>query len=74
MVVGSISFEAVIEALSDSQTRLQRQVNPVVMTMPAFRAKLKAHDRFISRIVREPKVLLMGDANDFGELAQDRAD
>jgi predicted nucleotidyltransferase len=74
MVVGSASFEEVVEALSDSQTRLQRQVNPVVMTRAGFRAKLEAHDRFITRIVREPKVMLMGDASDFGEPAEDRPD
>lgn len=71
MVVGSVSFDAVVEALSESQARLQRQVNPVVMTRSVFRAKLEARDRFISRIVREPKVMLMGDASDFGESAQD---
>jgi predicted nucleotidyltransferase len=74
LVVGSASFEEVVEALSDSQTRLQRQVNPVVMTRAALRAKLEASDRFISRIVREPKVMLMGDASDFGESAEDRPD
>ena len=73
MVVGSASFARVVAALTPAGERLRRAVNPVVMTPGAFRAKLKARDRFVARIVREPKILLIGDARELGELAEDRA-
>ena len=36
-------------------------------------AKLKAGDRFVSRVAREPKLFVMGDAGEFAKLAEDRA-
>ena len=72
LVVGSLSFAAVVGALSAASGRLRRDVNPVVMTKAAFEAKLAGRDRFISRVVREPKIFLIGDAGEFAELAEDR--
>lgn len=73
MVVGAASLASVVEALTPARERLRREVNPVVMTRSAFQAKLKAGDRFVSRLAREPKLFLVGDAGEFGKSAQDRA-
>lgn len=73
MVLGSVRFEPVVEALMPAGERLRRDINPVVMTPNEFRAKLKASDRFASRIAREPKLFIKGDAGELGEPAQDRA-
>jgi predicted nucleotidyltransferase len=73
LVVGSAPFARVVEALNPASERLRREVNPVAMAPNVFRAKLKARDRFVSRIVREPKIFLIGDAGDLGQLAEDRA-
>ena len=67
LVVGSASFAAVVGALSPAGERLRRAVNPMVMTRAAFESKRAGADRFVARIVREPKIILIGDA---GELAQ----
>ena len=73
LVVGSASFAAVVEALSRASERLRRQVNPVVMTKAAFESKLAGRDRFVTRVVREPKIFLIGDAGEFAELTENRA-
>lgn len=73
LVVGAASFAAVVEALQPMRERLGRDVNPVVMTKAEFRVKLVRGDRFLSRVSREPKLFLIGDASDFAELAEDRA-
>lgn len=73
MVVGSAKFERVVGALAPAGERLRRDINPVVMAPEEFRAKLKARDRFVSRIMREPKIVLTGDVGELGEPAQDRA-
>jgi predicted nucleotidyltransferase len=73
LVVGSASFAAVVEALSRAGERLRRAVNPVVMTKGAFEAKLASRDRFVARVAREPKILLLGGAGEFAELAENRA-
>lgn len=67
LVVGSASFAAVVGALSPAGERLRRAVNPVVMARAAFESKRAGADRFVARIVREPKIILIGDA---GELAE----
>jgi len=73
MVVGSAKFERVVGALAPAGERLRRDINPVVMAPEEFRAKLKARDRFVSRIMREPKIVLTGDVGELGQPAQDRA-
>jgi len=73
IVLGSASFVSVVGALSGTRERLRRDVNPVVMTAADFKAKRAGRDRFVARVVREPKIFLLGDADEFAELAEDRA-
>jgi predicted nucleotidyltransferase len=73
LVVGSVSFAAVVEACHAGTQRLGREVNPVVMTKSAFMAKHRQGDRFISRVAKGPKILLIGDAGEFGKLTEDRS-
>jgi predicted nucleotidyltransferase len=72
-VVGAISFPAVVEACHIGRERLGREVNPVVMSKAAFQTKHRNQDRFVSRVLKEPKIFLIGDASELGELAEDRA-
>jgi len=73
LVVGSLSFAAVVEACHAGTQRLGREVNPVVMTKAAFQAKQRQRDRFIARVEKEPKIFLIGDASEFAKLTEDRA-
>ncbi len=73
LVVGAASFARVVEVCHVGSARLGREVNPVVMTEAAFQKKLAQKDRFISRVAREPMIVLMGDAGEFGKSTQGRA-
>jgi predicted nucleotidyltransferase len=73
LVVGAVSFPAVVEACHRGQERLGREVNPVVMSKAAFQTKHREQDRFVSRVLKEPKIFLIGDASELGKLAEDRA-
>lgn len=73
LVLGSVPFEKVLMALARTQERLGREVNPVVMTVAVFQAKRETRDRFVTRVLREPKIFLIGDVNDLGELIADRS-
>ncbi len=73
LVVGSALFADVVEAGHAGTQRLGREVNPVVMSKAAFHAKHRERDRFISRVAKEPKIFLIGDARDFEKLAENRA-
>lgn len=73
LVVGSVFFENVVEACQVARERLGREVNPVVMSKDALRAKQRGRDRFISRVLKEPKIFVTGDASELGKLTEDRA-
>lgn len=73
MVVGKAKFEKVVGALAAARERLRREINPVVMAPSDFRAKVRARDRFVTRLLNEPKIMLKGDLSELGESRQDRA-
>jgi len=72
MVVGSASFEDVVQTIYSSQEALRREVNPVVMSTNDFSSKILQGDRFVSRIVSEPKIFLIGGSDELGKLTANR--
>jgi len=73
LVLGAVSFPSVVEVLNGTHVQLRRPVNPVVMTAADFRDKHLSGDRFVSRIVNEPKIFLVGGARELGELVANRS-
>jgi len=74
MVIGDASFEDTVGAFYPTQEVLGRDVNPVVMTASEFSSKFLQADRFVSRIVKEPRIFLKGSDDDLGKLVTDRPD
>jgi predicted nucleotidyltransferase len=68
-VVGSASFTEVVMALADMRLQLGREINPVVMSYEQFISKLNVSEQFVSRIMSEPKLFLIGDEHDLGKPA-----
>ena len=73
MVIGSVSFANVVHACHEGAARLGREVNPVILTRIAFRSKLNAGERFVTRVSNEPKIFVIGGDSEFAKLAEDRA-
>jgi len=65
-VIGDVSLAQVAGVLAPLHERLGRTVNPVVMTLAEFRSQHASGDRFVSRLVKEPKLLVIGSADDIG--------
>jgi predicted nucleotidyltransferase len=74
MVIGDASFEDIVQAFYSTQEFSGREVNPVVMSVGEFSSKVLQGDRFVSRIVKEPKIFLKGGSDDLGKLVADRPD
>jgi predicted nucleotidyltransferase len=72
MVIGSASFEDVVQTIYSSQEALRREVNPAVMSSSDFNSKILQGDRFVSRIVGEPKIFLVGGSDELGKLTANR--
>lgn len=70
LVVGDVSFAEVVAALTPSQQQLRREVNPTVYPAAEFRSKIAAGHHFLTRVLKQPKILLIGDDRDLAGLAQ----
>lgn len=60
MVVGDVPFEELAHVAHGAQERLRREVNPVTMTVKDFQSKLTKQERFVTRVMAEPKIILLG--------------
>jgi len=70
-VLGDVSLLEVVKALSTVQETLRREINPVVMTVKKFSEQLVKQDRFVTRVLGEPKVFVIGDEDEFAKLVED---
>jgi len=70
MVIGEASFADVVSALSDSESKLGREINPTVYGPREFREKLAPKNHFLSTVAKEKKLFVIGDEHEFGRLGQ----
>jgi predicted nucleotidyltransferase len=68
VVVGEVSFEEISAALTPAEQRLGRPVNPMLYSPAEFQRKRAAQDHFITSVLAEPKILLIGGSGDRNEL------
>lgn len=71
MIVGTPSFEEVVDAIQEPQAVLGRPVNPVILLPADFAAKRAAGEGFVGRVLAEPRIMLKGSLDGPGEPAQD---
>jgi predicted nucleotidyltransferase len=73
LVVGEmISLDDVVSALSEAQQLTGREVNPSVYLSAEFRRKLTEGQHFLVRVIRGPKLFLIGSEGELTRLAQVR--
>jgi predicted nucleotidyltransferase len=72
LVVGEVSFGDVVSALSSAQRTLAKEVNPTVYPPTEFRAKLAAGHHFLTSVMRERKIFLIGDERELSRLGSKR--
>jgi predicted nucleotidyltransferase len=68
MVVGDLSFADVVSVLGGAQKILSREINPTVYSLMEFRSKLKAGHHFLSSVLKNEKVLVIGDAHELARM------
>jgi predicted nucleotidyltransferase/DNA-binding transcriptional ArsR family regulator len=72
LLVGDASFSEVVSALADAQHRLGRDVNPTVYPVDEFNKKVRAGHHFLTTVLRESKVFIIGSEHELGRLAEKR--
>jgi len=68
MVIGDATFGDVVSALGAAQETLSREINPTVYLPSEFKSKLKANHHFLSSVVKNEKVFVIGDAHELARL------
>ena len=72
LVLGDASLVEIVKAVSPLQGTLGREINPVAMAFSKFTSLLEKRDRFVVRVLDEPRIFVMGDESEFGKLVKDR--
>ena len=71
-ILGDVSLLDAVKALSSLRETLRREINPVVMTTGRFSKLSKKADRFVTRILSEPKLFLKANEDELAKLVENR--
>jgi len=72
MVIGDVTFREVSGCLAQAEQRLRRAVNPVVYPVTEFKQKLQDEHHFVTSVMKQPKVFVIGTENELRDLGQQR--
>lgn len=72
-VVGAVSFLEIVDALGPVQSRLGREVNPVLCPPAEFREKLRAGHHFLTSVLAGPRVFVIGGPDEIAKLGTQKA-
>lgn len=69
LLVGTVDFVAVVQALYPLHASLGREVNPVVWAPSELAAKAQMGDAFVRDVLRKPKLWIKGSEHELEQLA-----
>lgn len=72
LALGDIAFSDLVAVLHPLQSTLHREINPVLYSMEDFRRRLASGNTWAREVASGPKLFLIGAADDFGKLVEDR--
>jgi predicted nucleotidyltransferase len=64
LVVGGVDMAELVERLGPVEQRIQREISRRLFSPKEFAARLKARDRFLTSIVRGPKLMVLGELHE----------
>jgi predicted nucleotidyltransferase len=64
MLIGSVTFSQVVNALYDAQATLGREINPKVMSRLEWQSKLAEGNTFVKELMEKPKIFVVGSIDD----------
>lgn len=69
LVLGELGFAELVRAIHPAQDTLRREINPVLYSRGEFMRRLQSGDAFARELLAQPKLWVMGDKDDIGQLA-----
>jgi predicted nucleotidyltransferase len=70
LIVGTLEFTTAVKLLHPAQTTLKREINPKVFSPSEWQQLADTKDRFFTELMERPKLLVMGEKHEFGELGR----
>lgn len=70
LIIGSVAFGDVVDALHPAQQRISREVNPKVFSQREWKAKIKESNPFVSDVLSKKKIFLIGDEHGLTEFSR----
>jgi predicted nucleotidyltransferase len=72
LVTGDVKFSEIVYLLGSTQESIGREVNPSVYPVEEFIAKVSQGHHFVTSLIDEQKIFLIGDEDVFGRLVKKR--
>jgi DNA-binding transcriptional ArsR family regulator len=72
MVIGTIGLRQLSKLLSGASAELRREVNPHVLTVEEFLSRKRDRDHFLTAILAEPKLFVIGSENELETMGERR--
>ncbi|MCK4505287.1 MAG: nucleotidyltransferase domain-containing protein [Candidatus Aegiribacteria sp.] len=70
MIIGDIGLRAVSRLLSGVSERIEREINPHIMTREEYLIRRVSGDHFVTNVLKGPKLFVKEDQNEFEELGE----
>lgn len=70
LIVGDVTLAAAVAAIHESESVLQRPVNPTVYSVQEFAAKRAAGQHFVTKVMSREKLWLIGDDDELAALSR----
>jgi predicted nucleotidyltransferase len=70
LIIGSVDFGTIIDALHPAQQQLAREINPKVFTAAEWKSKLTAKNPFVLDVLANTKIFLKGDEHELAEFSR----
>ena len=65
-IIGNVDEDMLIVAVREIEKKLSRDVNYILFIPEEFEERLKNKDPFVSNVMREPKIVFIGDLHGSG--------
>lgn len=73
LVSNELSYGELFSALEDASMALGRPVNPTILSRKEFDKRIANQESFLTRVMEQPKIWILGKSDDLGIWKPDRA-
>jgi predicted nucleotidyltransferase len=71
LVIGTISFDSLSEAIDKVEKRTMREINPSLYPTEEFKEKIRRKNHFLRSVLKSNLIYLIGSENDLARLAKE---